>query len=414
MSEPRITSVTPKAPAAQASNSRRQNSTTQSGAADPFAAMLAQSVESMDTRASAVEGDAANASTANDSSASETEVGNSSADANGGVANAGVANAAAVPGESRVEPAPVDATALAKDLATDQAQRGDPNLTNAGPRAIDGAARSTPADQIAGRSASARRHPGVPSNAIAATSTVALQGEAANNAAASSAGDAAGAIRTVEADLQHAATQANAMTEPFASFAEQLEAANAANGAAHGTSNPAAAGATGAQAMAGIHNGFGVQSYEATPPAAAFNIATPLDAPAWPEQFGQVVRIMTRDEISNAELRVHPAELGPIEVRLAIEGDRAEISFSASSAETRALLEAHMPKLREALESTGLQLSQSSVQAGPERDMRQPGSSAFGQSGTGQQGNGGNDATADTVTEVRIGRRSDRMVDVFA
>lgn len=408
MSESRITNVTPKAPSAPAANARRPGHATQPGAADPFAAMLAQSVESLQASG----GNEAGAAGTDAQGASDSTAADAAMATNTGEANTTASAAAAAATDAREGGAAVDAAALTKELALDQAQRLDPNAIAAGPHTADGNANARAGEPTSGRLPGARRYAGNAANTLTAANTATERGNAAVKADANAATDPADAARALEVGLQRAIGQANPAAELSERFADRLEAATAATSASHAP----APGAAGTQASSGTHNGFGVQSYEATPSTGTFSIAAPLDTPAWPEQFGHVVRLMSRDEISSAEVRVHPAELGPIEVRLAIEGDRAEISFSASSAETRALLEAHMPKLREALESSGLQLSQTSVQSGPQRDTSQPDSSAFGQSGGNDQGNGTgrNDATADTVNEVRIGRRTDRMVDVFA
>ncbi len=410
MSEPRIGNVTAKAPTTQASNARRQGNAAASGSgsSDPFSALLAQSVESLDARGT----NATDAKPGDDTGESARgEADGSTAAAGSAAATDTAAGTQSTPSTQGDAKANADPATLTKELVLDPALRGDANVLAAGSQIAEGNTRPQSADSASGRLPGARR------NATAAGQVLAAQGnsqratESGGAAEASSGSAQAQGAKPVEAGLLHAIEQADPHAALTERFAERFEAASSAV-----SPNAAStAAASGNHAASGLANGFGLQRYEAAPSYASFNIAAPLDTPAWPEQFGQVVRIMSRDEISSAELRVHPAELGPIEVRLSIEGDRAEISFSASAPETRALLEAHMPKLREAMESSGLQLSHSSVQAGPDRDPNQS-SFASGSSGGMDRSNGEhrNDVTTDTASELRVTRRSDRMVDVFA
>jgi flagellar hook-length control protein FliK len=52
-------------------------------------------------------------------------------------------------------------------------------------------------------------------------------------------------------------------------------------------------------------------------------------------------------------LQVNPPQLGPIEVRIAVQGDQAQVWLTAHSAVTRDALEASSPKLREMLGAQG-------------------------------------------------------------
>jgi flagellar hook-length control protein FliK len=158
---------------------------------------------------------------------------------------------------------------------------------------------------------------------------------------------------------------------------------------------------------------YGAQAPEFTPSRMTLDIQTPLRSPAWPIDLGHVVRLMSRDAVAEADLRITPPELGPIEIRLAIDGDTASIQFAAPTAETRALLETHMPKLREVLESTGLTLSGATVQSGFQRDTRQS-STGDGNGRSGDARDRGADEASDSVRVVGTLRRAEGLVDVFA
>jgi flagellar hook-length control protein FliK len=74
-------------------------------------------------------------------------------------------------------------------------------------------------------------------------------------------------------------------------------------------------------------------------------------------QFGQGVAdrvsLMMDGNLTSAKLQVNPPALGPIEVRIALQGGHAQVSFSSHSAVTRDALESSSEKLREMLGSQG-------------------------------------------------------------
>lgn len=58
-----------------------------------------------------------------------------------------------------------------------------------------------------------------------------------------------------------------------------------------------------------------------------------------------------------AELRLNPTEMGPVQIRIVLEGQTAQVDFSAAQAETRQAIEASLPALSAQLEEAGLSLS---------------------------------------------------------
>jgi flagellar hook-length control protein FliK len=58
-----------------------------------------------------------------------------------------------------------------------------------------------------------------------------------------------------------------------------------------------------------------------------------------------------------AELHLNPAEMGPIHIRIELDGTQAQVDFAAAQSDTRQAIEASMSHLSGALESAGLSLS---------------------------------------------------------
>ena len=149
-------------------------------------------------------------------------------------------------------------------------------------------------------------------------------------------------------------------------------------------------------------------------PAPAIQMAVPslVGTPLWREEFAASVNLLATQRVSSAELRVQPAELGPVHVSIRIEAGEANITCAAQHADTRHALEAALPRLRELLEANGIAVGNASV--GPQ-------SSGQGSAGAAPQGrqHGGSDpsaAAADSVVvpAARAPVRSDQLVDVFA
>ncbi len=85
-------------------------------------------------------------------------------------------------------------------------------------------------------------------------------------------------------------------------------------------------------------------------------IDLPMDDPRWRGELGSRLMVMANGSVQSAEIKLNPAHLGPIEVRISIEGDQAKVSFSAHHALTRDALESAIPRLREMLGANGLDL----------------------------------------------------------
>lgn len=109
------------------------------------------------------------------------------------------------------------------------------------------------------------------------------------------------------------------------------------------------------------------------------DIEHPVGQAAWKEAVGQHVAWMVDSQVSRAELRLHPAHLGPIDVSVTVHNDEVNVSFNATHPATREALESSLPRLRELLGDAGLSLGNASVsqqfaggQRTPERPEPQP------------------------------------------
>ncbi len=99
------------------------------------------------------------------------------------------------------------------------------------------------------------------------------------------------------------------------------------------------------------------------------------DHARFPAAVSQQVRIWVRDGVQEAQLQLHPAELGPVSVQIALQGQAAHIEFHAAHAATRHALEAALPSLASSLREAGFTLSGGGVfQQAFGQSPQQPGS----------------------------------------
>lgn len=101
-------------------------------------------------------------------------------------------------------------------------------------------------------------------------------------------------------------------------------------------------------------------------------ISLPLQDPNWAQAAGQRVLWMVKNETQSAELRINPPDLGPVEMRVTLNGnDQASVSFASPHAGVRDALEAAFPRLRDMLGTNGLVLADVSVSAQTFAEQRQ-------------------------------------------
>jgi hypothetical protein len=73
---------------------------------------------------------------------------------------------------------------------------------------------------------------------------------------------------------------------------------------------------------------------------------------------------MVQQGQQQARLHIHPEHLGSIDIRLRVDGDSAQVSFSAANSQVREVLEQSLPRLREMFAEAGLELTDAGVDTG--------------------------------------------------
>jgi flagellar hook-length control protein FliK len=117
-----------------------------------------------------------------------------------------------------------------------------------------------------------------------------------------------------------------------------------------GWSYPMSGGARDASSVAAVPNA-----------AAEPGIGTAVGSGKWADELGSRVMLMSVRGQNEGSLTLTPEHLGPLEVRISVSQDSADVWFGAQHADTRAALTDALPRLREMFAASGLSLGQASV-----------------------------------------------------
>jgi len=128
-------------------------------------------------------------------------------------------------------------------------------------------------------------------------------------------------------------------------------------------------------------------------------------AQALSDQLTMWVKTAADNGPMTAELHLNPAELGPIHVKISLEGADAHVDFAAAAVETRQAIEASMPMLSTALNDVGINLTGGDVSS---QTSQQSFQQAFDQSSASGQGaaNGARLSGADRLGDPAAGARA--------
>lgn len=88
------------------------------------------------------------------------------------------------------------------------------------------------------------------------------------------------------------------------------------------------------------------------------------------EELGARISWLADQKIGHAHIKLNPAELGPVEVRLHMTGDQVNASFISAQADVRQALENSLPRLRDMLGQHGFQLGQADVGQQPPQQQQ--------------------------------------------
>lgn len=151
-------------------------------------------------------------------------------------------------------------------------------------------------------------------------------------------------------------------------------------------------------------------------PALEMHMQAPLDKPEWGKDLGNRILWMTKQEVQSARVQINPPHLGPIEVRVSVHNDVANVSFLTQHGQVKEAIEMALPRLREMMDANGF--SQTNVDVSDHSFARARDQLAERESGGafGEEGMEG-DISADTDDPDALSVsavQSQGLVDYFA
>lgn len=152
------------------------------------------------------------------------------------------------------------------------------------------------------------------------------------------------------------------------------------------------------------------------PTSAAPVLSAPLGSHEWQQSLSQHITLFTRQGQQSAELRLHPEDLGQVQISLKLDDNQAQLQMVSAHSHVRAALEAALPTLRTQLAESGIQLGQSSISsesfAGQQHSSSQQQQTARTQ---GQALHMADDESELTVpASLQSAARGNGAVDIFA
>ncbi|MCK2176264.1 flagellar hook length control protein FliK [Enterobacter asburiae] len=146
-------------------------------------------------------------------------------------------------------------------------------------------------------------------------------------------------------------------------------------------------------------------------------LSQPLGTHEWQQSLSQHITLFTKQGQQTAELRLHPEDLGQVQISLKLDDNQAQLQMVSAHSHVRAALEAALPVLRTSLAENGIQLAQSSVSS--ESFAGQQQSSSQQQHQASRSGNtGGFNEESDELLPVpaalQSATRGNGAVDIFA
>ena len=196
---------------------------------------------------------------------------------------------------------------------------------------------------------------GIPPDTSADSTTPVPAGTATTSQPASAATDAKAPLQNLLSFAAHLATGQVAAAVPDAIHLgrDLVDAFRSEEGDAPTPTGNLLAGVGASNAPLGLARTETVNAMEAP--------SADLHGGHFDEDIGDAVRWMADQKIGHAHIKVTPNDLGTVEIRLRLDGDRVHADFSSAQAEVRQALENSLPRLRDMLGQHGFQLAHADV-----------------------------------------------------
>lgn len=137
-------------------------------------------------------------------------------------------------------------------------------------------------------------------------------------------------------------------------------------------------------------------------------VPVPVGQPQWSQAVGEKVLWLAAQNVSSAEINLHPKDLGPLQVKVSVNQEQTTVSFSSQHAVVRDVLDQNINRLRDMFSEQGLNLV--NVDVSDQSFSRQQGDAKDQKTQGGVQ-----DATLDDETPIAMSSIiQQRLVDHYA
>ena len=123
-----------------------------------------------------------------------------------------------------------------------------------------------------------------------------------------------------------------------------------------------------------------------TPAARSFVVQTavpvPVGQPQWSQAVGEKVLWLAAQNVSSAEINLHPKDLGPMQVKVSVNQEQTSVSFTSHHPMVREVLDQNLNRLRDMFNEQGLNLVNVDVSDKSFSRQQGEGNEQKGQSGT--------------------------------
>ncbi|PKH09447.1 flagellar hook-length control protein FliK [Moritella sp. Urea-trap-13] len=133
-------------------------------------------------------------------------------------------------------------------------------------------------------------------------------------------------------------------------------------------------------------------------------------------ELNEKIAIMAGKELQTATIRLDPAELGSMNIKLVVQNDQINVTIQAQNNQSRDLLEQQMPRLREMLQQQGITLGDTQVQAdsGQQQSGFQQSGQENGQKNSSNEANYAIDSQTEAPVTTPYWQDSAKGVDFYA
>jgi flagellar hook-length control protein FliK len=149
-------------------------------------------------------------------------------------------------------------------------------------------------------------------------------------------------------------------------------------------------------------------------PTIVLPVQVPVGQPGWDNAVGERIQWMVSKNVQQAEIKLTPPNLGPMEIKISMQNDQTHVHFIANHSATREALEAAIPRLREMFGEINLNLANVDVnQRQPGGASSQDGSAGYGSGSDGRYAGEGFGLSRESGSSV-LRLQSEGLLDTYA